>query len=63
LQVNRVWAASKKEPGKSSALCKCGGSKLKPANATILDDLFNPCIWELWFRQILLPWLKSKFKK
>lgn len=55
------WEAAEKDISVvRSALCRCGSRHITPANPTLSEELTNPRIWALWYKDVFLPWLRKR---
>jgi hypothetical protein len=60
-QLAKFWdKAELAAAGATKNLCKCGGGRVSPTNASLWEELTSPAIWKVWWLDVVLPWWRSR---
>jgi len=61
LELEATWDRAEKSGAEQKGICSCGGGQLRPSNAKLWEELLLPRVWRLAFKEVFLPWLRTKF--
>jgi len=59
LEIVAEWERLERTKEPAKGICPCGGSRISPANATLLEELTTPRLWKLWWSEIAKPALRT----
>ena len=59
-QLIAAWERAEASGVDQKGVCVCGGGRINPTNASIFEELTSPAIWVLWWRDVVVPWLRKK---
>jgi hypothetical protein len=52
-QIQSRWEQAERTGEPIRGICACGSSRVSPTNATVWEELTNPHIWKVWWRDVL----------
>jgi hypothetical protein len=52
LELLDAWTRSERD-GVNHSICPCGSGRISPTNPTLLEELFLPRVWKLWWKEVV----------